>query len=416
MALMEYGCIDTFLETISRMNAASAKIYGQRLKNFNDFCLKQYNFDTDRIINEIKLNRIDPYKVLNQFIDYLQYSHTLSPLTLNQQIITTKNLFEYHDVNISNAKFKFKVKFPRTVRRHKQALSKDDVCNIINSCSQIRLKTYVILLAATGMRAVEALSVRIKDFDSKSRKIILRGGFTKTRTERIIWLTEEASKQIEALIEYKYRSRRVCYYNARKHLAVNEYRTPAKNENDLIFAIRQTKPNPKNIYNHLSADFGKTLARIDMNIKEEYVPNPNSRLIHKERRRITLHSFRRYVKSTISDLGFGDFSEYFIGHNGSTYYTKTDKQIAEMFSKVESHLTFLDFPALERKGADTQAKVEILEQENQRLRQTEESNKNTLATLSDQVAVLMNVLPFMKSSKSLGAIRNVLKEGIETNK
>jgi len=416
MAVMEHGCIETFLEAISRMNAASAKIYGQRLKNFNDFCLKQYNFDTDRIINEIKLNRIDPYKVLNQFIDYLQYSHTLSPLTLNQQIITTKNLFEYHDVNISNAKFKFKVKFPRTVRRHKQALSKDDVCNIINSCSQIRLKTYVILLAATGMRAVEALSVRIKDFDSKSRKIILRGGFTKTRTERIIWLTEEASKQIEALIEYKYRSRRVCYYNARKHLAVNEYRTPAKNENDLIFAVRQTKPNPKNIYNHLSADFGKTLARIDMNIKEEYVPNPNSRLIHKERRRITLHSFRRYVKSTISDLGFGDFSEYFIGHKGSTYYTKTDKQIAEMFSKVESHLTFLDFPALERKGADTQAKVEILEQENQRLRQTEESNKNTLATLSDQVAVLMNVLPFMKSSKSLGAIRNVLKEGIETNK
>ena len=56
---------------------------------------------------------------------------------------------------------------------------------------------------------------------------------------------------------------------------------------------------------------GKTLAKIDMNIKEEYIPNPNSRLIHKERRRITLHSFRRYVKSTISDLGFGDFSKYY---------------------------------------------------------------------------------------------------------
>jgi integrase len=109
------------------------------------------------------------------------------------------------------------------------------------SCSQIRLKTYVILLAATVMRAVEALSVRIKDFDSKSRKIILRGGFTKTRTERIIWLMEEASKQIEALIEYKYRSRRVCHYNARKHFAVNEYRTPAKNENDFCRSPDQTQ-------------------------------------------------------------------------------------------------------------------------------------------------------------------------------
>ncbi len=172
-------------------------------------------------------------------------------------------------------------------------------------------------------------------------------------------------------------------------MAVNEYRTPTKNENDLIFAVRQTKPNPKTIYNHLCADFGKTLARIDMNMKEEYMPNPNSRLIHKERRRVTLHSFRRYVRSTISDLGFGDFSEYFIGHKGSTYYTKTDKQIAEMFSKIESHLTFLDFPALERKGADTQAKVEILEQENQRLRHSDQLKEDALATLSDQVMKLM---------------------------
>jgi hypothetical protein len=40
------------------------------------------------------------------------------------------------------------------------------------------------------------------------------------------------------------------------------------------------------------------------------------------RRQITLHSFRRFVKTTISDLGYSDFSEYFIGHNGSTYWCK----------------------------------------------------------------------------------------------
>jgi len=37
------------------------------------------------------------------------------------------------------------------------------------------------------------------------------------------------------------------------------------------------------------------------------------------RRQITLHSFRRFVKTTISDLGYSDFSEYFIGHSGSIY-------------------------------------------------------------------------------------------------
>ena len=40
------------------------------------------------------------------------------------------------------------------------------------------------------------------------------------------------------------------------------------------------------------------------------------------RRKITLHSFRRFVKTTISDLGYSDFSEWFIGHSGSTYWRK----------------------------------------------------------------------------------------------
>ena len=40
------------------------------------------------------------------------------------------------------------------------------------------------------------------------------------------------------------------------------------------------------------------------------------------RRKITLHSFRRYVKTTISDLGYSDYSEWFIGHSGFTYWRK----------------------------------------------------------------------------------------------
>jgi hypothetical protein len=42
------------------------------------------------------------------------------------------------------------------------------------------------------------------------------------------------------------------------------------------------------------------------------------------RREITLHSFRRWIKSTISDLGYADYSEWFIGHAGSTYWRKAN--------------------------------------------------------------------------------------------
>jgi hypothetical protein len=57
------------------------------------------------------------------------------------------------------------------------------------------------------------------------------------------------------------------------------------------------------------APFEKMLDRIGMGSRE----SSNQ----KSRRKITLHSMRRYVKSTISDLGYADYSEWFIGHAGS---------------------------------------------------------------------------------------------------
>src|ERR687883_1289804 len=139
----------------------------------------------------------------------------ISPHTLNTLIITAKNFFEYYDVDISPRKFKLKVKIPKSVRKHKEALSKEDIIDTLNACSDIKLKTYVMLLAATGMRATEALSVRIKDLDLKSSpaKLFVRGEYTKTRTDRTVFLTQEIAQQLTSWLNYKYRTRRVCYKN-----------------------------------------------------------------------------------------------------------------------------------------------------------------------------------------------------------
>jgi hypothetical protein len=64
------------------------------------------------------------------------------------------------------------------------------------------------------------------------------------------------------------------------------------------------------------------------------------------------------VKTTISALGYADFSEWFIGHSGSTYWTKKDSEKAEIFCKIEPYLTFLNIPQPERQGTDIQSKVE----------------------------------------------------------
>jgi integrase len=390
---------EKYIKTIQAMNKITAKVYNFRLGYFDLFVSNDYRISLDGLIEQIKKGIQDPYDILNNYICYLQQNAHVSPLTLKQWVVTVKNFLEYNDVDISPRKFKLKVKLPKAIRKNKEALSKEDVVNILNSCSNIRLKTYVMLLASTGARATEALSIRVKDIDFKSdgtAKLFIRGEFTKTKTDRFVFLTEEMVKQLTTWLDYKYRTRRVCYIDKDSGKTVTEYRAPKKHSDDLVFAviIGTGYPALHNLYTELVTAFDKTLDRIGMDTREEeehVVDNNNkikSRYYH-PRRKITLHSFRRFVKTTISDLGHSEFSEWFIGHAGSTYWRKKDSEKAEIFSKIKPSLTFLDFPSLERKGADFQTKIDTLEQENQKLRQHDSMNTDAVATLSDQVMKLM---------------------------
>jgi len=138
-------------------------------------------------------------------------------------------------------------------------------------------------------------------------------------------------------------------------------------------------PNLDSLYSDLSRSFARTLDRSGKGKREDG---------NQRRRQITLHSLRRFVKTTISDLGYADFSEWFIGHSGSTYWTKKDSEKAEIFRKIEPYLTFLNVHQLERQGADIQTKVEELEQLNQSMRDRDKMKDDAIAHLSDQLMVL----------------------------
>jgi integrase len=302
--------------------------------------------------------KIDVYDLLSSYISREHKIGSIMPITLKQRVVTIKNFLEYHDVDISPRKFKFKVRMPKIVRQTKEALSKEDIVNIINACSNIKLKTYVMFLAATGCRAREAVSTRLCDYDFTKNKVFIRGEYTKTKTDRFVFLTNELVEQIKAWLTFKYRTRRISYNSPRRI----ETRTPVRDENELLFStFVRNNPSVDSLYLTLVNQFEKTLDRMGGKYAEYETAM-------KRRRKITLHSFRRHVKSTISDLGYGDFSEWFIGHSGSTYYRKSDKEKYELFQKIESYLTYLSYTALERQGADIQTKMSEIELENKDLK------------------------------------------------
>ena len=143
------------------MSKSTAEQYLSRLNIFGIFLRKEFNDLTiNDLVNKIKEGSIDPYNILSRYCSYLKSGDNISTITIKQRVITVKNFFEYCDININPKKFKLKVRLPKNVRRTKEAISKKDVIEILNNCSDIRLKTYVMLLAATGMRAVEALNIR----------------------------------------------------------------------------------------------------------------------------------------------------------------------------------------------------------------------------------------------------------------
>ena len=399
------NAISKYIKNVGAMNKTTANQYQTRLNSFSNYVAKEYSktVSIDDLIERIRKGTEDPFDILNGYIGFLKQKDknprtSLSPVTLKSRVVTVKNFLEYYDVDISPRKFKLKVKLPRIIRKNKEALSKDDVTDILNACSDIRLKTYVMLLAAGGFRAVEALSLRIKDLhlESKLARAFVRGEYTKTKTDRIVFLTDEVTQQLKSWLGYKYRTRRICYNDwagqEYEKKTITEYRTPDKNDTDLIFAIYQNSkmPNPSWLYADMAKTFAKTLDRMGKGDREDG---------NERRRQITLHSFRRFVKTTISDLGYSDFSEYFIGHSGSTYWRKKESEKVELFKKIEPYLTFLNIHQLERQGADIQTKVEELETINQRLRERDTMNTDAIASLSDQLTKVMQEIEILKKQR-----------------
>jgi integrase len=369
-----------YLSAIESMSKKSARIYCDHLKPFESFATNSYGIDLDSLVINIREGRYNPYSILSEFTAYLQdlnYNKPLSTITLRNRVKVVKNFLEFNDVDISDNKFRLKVRLPKATRKSKEALTKDDIRDIILACSEIRLKTYVMFLASTGMRAVEALSIRLKDisFDSNPVRVTIRAEYTKTRQDRYVYLTSEMVQQLSLWLDYKYRYHRSCYADKDGNYK-SEYITPVRKPDGLIFAIYNKPANSDlhTIYVNMAQSYAKMLDRIGKGDREY---NNN------KRRKITLHSFRRFIKSTISDLGYSDYSEWFIGHSGSTYYRKTEKEKAEIFRKIEPYLTFLDYSELEARGADVVTKLQEKDKQIEALTKKQEQFESMIQSLID---------------------------------
>jgi integrase len=153
-------CLAKYIKTIQQANERTAAEYDYRLSKFEKYIIaseqqrqNQELVTLDQVIDELKRSsndKIDPYDLLSGFVAYLRKEEGIeNPNTIRYFVITARNFLEYHDIEISPRKFKLRVRLPKPVVRRKEAISKEEIREILLKCSDIKLKTYVTLLAAT---------------------------------------------------------------------------------------------------------------------------------------------------------------------------------------------------------------------------------------------------------------------------
>jgi integrase len=376
--------VKTFLESVSRNSKGSERAYAAGLVCFDHFLKEKYpKYNLGLIVESINKNEINIYELFDNFVAFLVNSN-LSVGSIRIYVAAIRSYFGYYDIDIIPSKFKRKVKMPRCYREDEEPIDVNDIRNILLHCNNRRLKTYLLVLGSGGMRAVEALAIRLKDIDFSvsPTKIHVRKEYAKTRVSRDIYISDEGTDYLKQWIEWKYRDK-------------GDEWTRVQDPDDLVFSVYRVKDeaDPTRLYYKVIAEFQNLLAIVGLDERKEEGKQ--------KRRKITLHSFRRFVKTVISDQTNQDYSEWFLGHSKSPYYTKKETEKREIYAtKCMRYLTFLDYTMLESAGKNIEAKLSEKEKEIHLLRQRDSLNSDAIASLSDQLSKVMQEIEIMKNRQN----------------
>jgi integrase len=119
-------------------------------------------YTPETVLQPLTNNEINLYELFDAFIDFLG-STGLSVSSIRFYVGALRSYLAYHDLDVIPSKFKRKVRMPKLYREDEQPIDAEDIRKILLACNNRRLKSYLLVLASGGMRAVEALAIRVKD-------------------------------------------------------------------------------------------------------------------------------------------------------------------------------------------------------------------------------------------------------------
>jgi len=271
---------------------------------WDKFLLKNDTKEADFIEELRNMDEIGFYKVLQDFVNFMQDSNKY-PTTINKYFGFTKDWLYSQGIKTDPYALKHRVKLPREPKLKKIPITQEQIRKLIDNSSPLRKAVYLIALSSL-MRIGEILSLKKEDFDITTNpiKITIQAEYTKEKEDRETYITQEAWNYTKEIWENTKLGEFVFVKSLSKHTIKNE-----------------------------EYMFDKLRKRCGLTQKQA-----NGRYV------IRLHKFRKFGHTKASKLHDDQYANALDGHTGylETYYELEDSERAKMYNELAPDLTVYD--------------------------------------------------------------------------
>ena len=180
------GWAERFLETLPERRYAILRL------------LRCFPGDPERVIEEIRAGEADAYEVVRHVVERLK-AEGLAPKTVyGFYLFLLKRFFLFCDIELSAAKLRIRLgnRMARSVRCDR-APTREEVRRLIYSANSPQLRLLIHLLASTGLRVSEALSLRWSDLRLDEDPPRLEVISAKSGERREVFLTKELAEELK---------------------------------------------------------------------------------------------------------------------------------------------------------------------------------------------------------------------------
>lgn len=318
------------------------------------------------------------------------------PLSARQTFTFVKEFFNHYDRELPAKNLKFiRHKLPKgNVRTIEKDLDLDTIRTILQHVDT-KGRALILVLASSGMRINEALSLAVEDIEFKHKPTVItvRGETAKNGDNRITFLSAEATAAVNEWLKVR-----------------GDYIRSSANRNNGL--VRNGRGSSKT-----GEDDGRLFPFSDQNASTMWdnalvKAGLLSRDKNTNRKQLHFHQFRKFFISQLSLVVSKEIAETLAGHNGyltGSYRRYTKKQLAEEYLKGQHLLTVQAPKELQEMESEFKAKLrdhgEMLEhivRENMKLK--------------EQVAEMQQTLEWLVGGKmpTDGKMRRVIQSGKDT--